>query len=149
MSYMWFPSEEPKEILIGNNLDKLSIPSLGYLRVLNEDYEFILFLNDNLIVGAWCLDIKSLSELFQNEAMEAIKILPDSRIELFEINSGLFKTILDLNEECKLSLPIRIDMFWDKIGFKTKVSREKLLAKYRIKEPSEEHIKNLVSTYKS
>ncbi|ADZ08734.1 hypothetical protein Metbo_0482 [Methanobacterium lacus] len=146
---MWFPSDEPKEILRGNNLDKLSIPSLGYLRILNENYEFILFLNDNLIVGAWCLDIKSLSELFQNEAMEVIKILPDSRIELFEINPRLFKTILDLNEECKLSLPIRIDMFWDKIGFNTNVSRETLLAKYRIKEPSEEHIKNLVSTYKS
>jgi hypothetical protein len=146
---MWFPSDEPKEILSGNNLDKLLIPSLGYLRILNENYEYILFLNDNLIVGAWCLDIKSLSELFQNEAMDVIKILPDSRIELFEINPRLFKTILDLNEECKLSLPIRIEMFWDKIGFNTNVSRETLLAKYRIKEPSEEHIKNLVSTYKS
>lgn len=146
---MWLPSDEPKEILRANKLNNSSIPNLGYIRVLNEEHELVLFLNDNLIVGTWCLDINSLKELFQNEAMEVIKILPDSRIEIFEINPGLFKTILDLNEECKLSLPIKIAVLWDKIGLNTNDSRETLLSKYKIKEPSEEYIKNLVGTYKS
>ena len=146
---MWLPSDEPKEIFNGNKLNHSSIPSLGYIRVLNEDYEFILFIKDNLIVGTWYLNINSLTELYQNEAMEVIKILPESQIEIFEINLRLFKTVLDLNEECKLSLPIKIGMLWDKIGLNTNDSRETLLSKYRIREPSEDDIKNLVSTYKS
>jgi len=146
---MWLPSDEPKKVFIGNKLDHSSIPSLGYIRVLNKDHEFILFLKDNMIVGTWYFNINSLTELYQNEAMEVIKIQAESKIEIFEINQGLFKTILDLNEECKLSLPIKINMLWDKIGLDTNDSRETLLSKYRIKEPSEDDIENLVSTYKS
>lgn len=145
---MWLPSDEPKAIVHGNRLNRNSIPSLGYIRILNEDYEAILFLNMNLIVGAWYLDSNSLNELFENEAMEVVKFSPDSKIEIFEINNSLFKTVVELNEECKLSLPIKIDMLWDKIDLNSNDSRESLLSRYRIKDPSEEDIKSLISDYK-
>lgn len=146
---MWLPSDEPKNQIYGNGLDKSYLPLLGYIKVLNEDYESIIFLNNELIVGAWYLDANSLNELYENDAMEKIKILPESRIEIYETREKLFKTIMELNEECKLSLPIRIDMFWDKIGLNSTDSREELLSKYRINEPSVDDVDNLIEGYKS
>ena len=146
---MWLPSDEPKEILYGNKFDEACIPPLGYIKVLNDDYESILFLNEDLIVGAWYLDITSLNELYENDAMELVKVLPESKIEIFETNLSFFKTVIELNEECKLSLPIKIEMFWDKIGLKSYDSRETLLSRCRIKEPSEDDIESLISGYKS
>ena len=72
---MWLPSDDPKEKMYGNKLAKEHIPSLGYIRILNDDYESILFLNEDLIVGAWHLDARTLHELYENDAMERIKIL--------------------------------------------------------------------------
>lgn len=146
---MWLPSNEPKNKLYGNKLDKSYLPLSGYMRILNENYESILFLSDNLIVGAWYINAESLNELYENEAMEKVKILSESTIEIYETGGKLFKTILELNEECKLSLPIRIDMFWDKIGLNSTDSREKLLSKYRINEPSVTDVDNLIEDYKS
>ena len=146
---MWLPSDEPKDKLYGNKLDKSYLPLYGYMRVLNENYESILFLSDNIVVGAWYLNVESLNELYENDAMEKVKILGESRIEIYETGQKLFKTILELNEECKLSLPIRIDMFWDKIGLNSTDSREELLSKYRINEPSVIDVDNLIKDYKS
>lgn len=146
---MWLPSDDPKEKMYGNKLSKDNIPSLGYLRILNEDYESILFLKNDLIVGAWYLDAKTLNELYENEAMEMVKILPESVIEIYATTQNLFNTVTELNEECKLSLPIKIDMFWDKIGLISTDSREKLLSRYRINEPSENDLENLINGYKS
>jgi hypothetical protein len=80
--------------------------------------------------------------------MEKVKISSESRIEIYETNEKLFKTVLELNEECKLSLPLRIDMFWDKIGLNSTDSREELLSKYRIHEPSVNDVENLINDYK-
>ncbi len=146
---MWLPSDEPKNRLYGNKLDKSYLPQSGYIRILNDNYESILFLSDDLVVGAWYLNVKSLTELYENEAMEKVKILSESKIEIYETGGKLFKTILELNEECKLSLPIRIDMFWDKIGLNSTDSREELLSKYRINEPSAIDVDNLLKDYKS
>jgi hypothetical protein len=145
---MWLPSDEPKNRIYGNKIDKSYLPLLGYIRILNEDYESIIFLNDDLIVGAWYLDSNSLNELYENNAMEKVKIHSESRIEIYETSKKLFKTILELNEECKLSLPLRIDMFWDKIGLNSTDSREELLSKYRINEPSVNDVENLINDYK-
>ncbi len=146
---MWLPSDEPKNKVYGNKLDKSYLPSSGYIRILNDDYESILILSDDLIVGAWYLDADSLNELYENDAMEKVKILPESRVEIYEAHGKLFKTIIELNEECKLSLPLRIDMFWDKIGLNSTDSREELLSKYRINEPSINDVESLINDYKS
>lgn len=146
---MWLHSDDPKEKTYGNKFSKESIPSLGYIKILNEDYESILFLNNGLIVGAWHLDALTLNELYENEAMEMVKILPESIIEVYETTQKLFNTVIELNEECKLSLPIKIDMFWDKIGFNSTDSREQLLSRYRINEPSKNDLESLINGYKS
>ena len=146
---MWLPSDEPKNKIYGNKLDKSYLPSLGYIRILNDDYESILLLDGDLIVGAWYLDAQSLNELYENDAMEKVKILPESRIEIYEASEKLFKTVFELNDECKLSLPLRIDMFWDKVGLNSTDSREELLSKYRILEPSVNDVDNLINDYKS
>ncbi len=146
---MWLPSDEPENKLYGNKLDKSYLPVYGYIRVLNDNYESILFLSDDLVVGAWYLNVESLNELYENDAMEKVKILSESRIEIYGTGKKMFKTILELNEECKLSLPIRIDMFWDKIGLNSTDSREELLSKYRINEPSVIDVDNLIKDYKS
>lgn len=146
---MWLPSDEPNDILYGNKFNKAHIPSLGYIRVLNENYESILFINNDLIVGAWYLDAESLNELYENNAMEMVKVLPESKIEIFETSQKLFNTVMELNEECKLPLPIKTDMFWDKIGITGVDSRETLLSRYRINEPSENDLEHLISGYKS
>jgi hypothetical protein len=145
---MWLPSDDPREKLYGNKLEKENIPSLGYIRILNDDYESILFINMDLIVGAWHLDAQTLNELYENDAMEKIKIKSESIIEIYETSEKLFTTVIELNEECKLSLPLSVDMFWDKIGLNSTDSREKLLSKYRIAEPSENDLENLISGYK-
>jgi hypothetical protein len=145
---MWLPSDDPKEKMYGNRLEKDSIPSLGYIRVLNDNYESILFINQDLVVGAWHLDAKTLNELYENDAMEKVKIMGESAIEIYETSEKLFITVIELNEECKLSLPLSIDMFWDKIGLNSTDSREKLLSKYRIPEPSENDLENLINGYK-
>ncbi|HML05806.1 MAG TPA: DUF2226 domain-containing protein [Methanobacterium sp.] len=145
---MWLPSDDPIEKVYGNKLEKENIPLLGYIRVLNDDYESIIFINKNLIVGAWNLNAGTLNEFYENDAMEKIKIESESIIEIYETSEKLFTTVLELNEECKLSLPLSVDMFWDKIGFKSIDSREKLLSRYRISEPSENDLESLISGYK-
>ena len=146
---MWLPSDEPEITMYGNKFEHSYLPSIGYIRILNEDYESILFLNDGLIVGAWYLDAGTLNELYENNAMELVKILPESKVEIFKTNHKLFETIMELNEECKLSLPLSIAMFWDKIGLNSTDSREKLLSKYRINEISENDVETLLNDYKS
>lgn len=145
---MWLPSDDPGEKVYGNKFKKENIPSLGYIRILNEDYESILFINDDLVVGAWHLDARTLNELYENDAMEKVKIKVESIIEIYETPEKLFTTVVELNEECKLSLPLSIDMFWDKIGMKSTDSREELLSKYRISEPSENDLESFINDYK-
>ncbi|MEN4018441.1 MAG: DUF2226 domain-containing protein [Methanobacterium sp.] len=145
---MWLPSDDPEEKVYGEKFKKENIPSLGYIRILNDDYESILFINDTLVVGAWHLDAGTLNELYENDAMEKIKIKTGSIIEIYESPEKLFTTILELNEECKLSLPLSVNMFWDKIGMKSTDSREELLSKYRISEPSENDLESLINDYK-
>jgi len=145
---MWLPSDDPEEKVYGNKFKKENIPSLGYIRILNNGYESILFINDNLVVGVWHLDAGTLNELYENDAMERIKINVESIIEIYETPEKLFTTIVELNEECKLPLPLSVNMFWDKIGMKSTDSREELLSKYRISEPSENDLESLINDYK-
>ncbi|MEN4006240.1 MAG: DUF2226 domain-containing protein [Methanobacteriaceae archaeon] len=145
---MWLPSDDPEEKIYGNKFKKENIPSLGYIRILSEDYESILFINDDLIVGAWHMDVRTLNELYENDAMERIKIKTESIIEIYETPEKLFNTVVELNEECKLSLPLRVNMFWDKIGIKSTDSRQELLSKYRISDPSENDLESLINNYK-
>lgn len=145
---MWLPSDDPEEKVYGNKFKKENIPSLGYIRILNNGYESILFINDNLVVGVWHLDAGTLNELYGNDAMERIKINVESIIEIYETPEKLFTTIVELNEECKLPLPLSVNMFWDKMGMKSTDSREELLSKYRISEPSENDLESLINDYK-
>jgi hypothetical protein len=145
---MWLPTDHPVNITY-NNLKRSHLPEFGYLRVLNSDNEAILFIKEGMIVGSWCMDVLSLDEFYENKAMKMIKISADSNLELYDMNIGMFDTLLELNEECKLSLPIEIDLLLNEIAVSDIKSREDILAKYRIKEPSDNDLEGLLNDYKS
>jgi hypothetical protein len=144
---MWLPTEDPKIMEYGN-LDKSDLPEFGYIKILNPDNEAVIFIKEGFIVGSWCMDASSLEEFHENKAMKSIDIAGDSKLEIYETNNSLFETLIELNEECKLSLPIEI-----KLIFNEKVSdiasRKDLLEKYRIRAPSEEDVESLLLNYKS
>ncbi len=125
------------------------MPEFGYLRILNKDNEAILFITEGMIVGSWCMDVLSLEEFYENKAMKMIKISSDSNLELYDMTSKMFNTLMELNEECKLSLPIEIDLLLNEIALFDIKSREDILAKYRIKEPSDQDLEGLLNDYKS
>ncbi|AEG18922.1 DUF2226 domain-containing protein [Methanobacterium paludis] len=151
---MWLPSNEPNLVIQGN-LKKSQLPSLGYLRVLTKGNEFLIFLKEMLVVGAWSFNIESFKECYENKALKLIEIEHESRIEIYEIDSNLFETIIELNEESKLSLPVEIDVILNRFKLNEVVDREDsinrkdLLSKYRINEPSEIDVENLLEDYRS
>ncbi len=143
---MWLPSNEP-EFKVNGSLKKSHLPDLGYIRILDRGNESILFTKDEKIVGAWHLSIESLEEFYENKAMEIMFIGPESQIEIYKMNSNLFQTIIELNEESKLSLPIEIDFILDRYNANNSVDRDKLLLKYRIREPSDHDVEKLINDY--
>lgn len=143
---MWLPSNE-SEMIIKGNLKKTHIPDSGYLRFLNGGNESILFISSARIVGAWHLDIDSLEEYYETKAMQLMIINPESKVEIYKMNENLFKTIMELNEECKLSLPVELDFIIDKYDANSPVDRDKLLLKYGIRDPSECDLDNLINEY--
>ena len=151
---MWLPSNEPNFVMQGN-LKKSQLPSLGYFRILTKGNEFLIFLKEMQVVGAWSFNIESFKECYENKALKLIEIEPESRIEIYEIDSNLFETIIELNEESKLSLPVKIDLILDKFKLndsnnrEDSVNREELLSKYRIHEPSEIDVESLLDDYRS
>jgi hypothetical protein len=144
---MWLPSDEPKKI-IKSNLKKTHIPDLGYIRVLDEGNESILFIKEKKIVGAWHLEIDKLEEYYEDKAMTLIDIRPESSVEIYNLEKKLFETILELNEESKLSLPLEIDLVLEKYELDKHVDRENLLKKYRIQDPSSNDLDVIIKEYK-
>ncbi len=130
------------------NLDKSDLPEFGYIKIFKRDNEAVIFIKEGFIVGSWCMNASSLEELYENKAMKNIDIAIDSKLEIYATSKSLFETLIELNEECKLSLPIEI-----KLIFNEKVSdissRKDLLEKYRIRAPSEEDVESLLLNYKS
>ncbi|AXV38034.1 MAG: hypothetical protein KO217_08950 [Methanobacteriaceae archaeon] len=145
---MWLPHNEPNLVKTGK-LKASEICSLGYIRILNDDNESILFIDGEMVVAGWYIDTDSLKEFYEVKAAEAITIKPESKIEIHELNSNLFNDLIELNEECKLSLPVKISYILDKNVLDNEVSREELLAKYRIRDLSENDVDNLIDDYKS
>lgn len=144
---MWLPTEDPK-IREYENLEKSDLPELGYIKILNPDSEAVIFIKEGSIVGAWCMDSSSLEEFHENKAMKRIDIVNDSNLEIYETNNSLFETLIELNEECKLSLPIEIKLILNK-RVSDIASRKDLLEKYRIKVPSDDDVESLLVNYKS
>lgn len=145
---MWLPPNEPNKIKLGK-IKESEICSLGYIRILNDDNESILFIDNDMVIAAWYLDSDSLKEIYEVKATEAIKIKPESKIEIYELTRNLFKDLIELNEESKLSLPVKISFILDKNVLNDEVSREELLKKYRIHDLSEDDVDNLLENYKS
>jgi len=81
---MWLPSDEPEITMYGNKFEHSYLPSIGYIRILNEDYESILFLNDGLIVGAWYLDAGTLNELYENMQWSWLKFSLNQRLKFLK-----------------------------------------------------------------
>jgi hypothetical protein len=146
---MWLPSDEEPKHFSSANLNKSKIPANGYMRILSRLDESILFIKSGMIVGAWNLNTDSLKEVYENKAMKLVDISSDSNIEIYEMGKKLFETIIELNEEVKLSTAVEIDSILDKVQNSELSSRENLLSKYRIKELSENDVENLISDYKS
>jgi hypothetical protein len=144
---MWLPTDQPKIMKYGN-LERSHLPEFGYIKVLNPENEAVIFIKEYLIVGSWCMDVNSLEEYCENNAMKRIDILHDSKLEIYKTDISLFETLIGLNEECKLPLPINIDiMLNEKVSDIS--SRNDLLQKYRIRIPSEKDVESLLDSYKS
>lgn len=143
---MWLPSNEP-EFVANGSLKRSHLPSLGYLRVLDKGNETVLFIKDEKIVGAWHLDVESLEEFYENKAIKSIIITSESKVELYKMEIKLFETIIELNEETKLSLPIEIDFILVKYNINKSVDRDELLEKYKIREPSQKDVETLINEY--
>ena len=143
---MWLPSEDP-EITVRGNLKRSHIPLLGYIKILEGGNESLLLVKDGKIIAAWNLNVESLVETHENKAMKLVNISSESRIEVYQLDDTMFSTIVDLNEECKLPLPIVIDFLLEKKV--EDVNREDVLSKYKIRDPSEDDIDNLLNGYKS
>ena len=144
---MWLPTEDPIIMEYGN-LDKSDLPEFGYVKILNPDNESIIFIKECVIVGSWCMDIDSLEEFYETKAMKRIDIANDSKLEIYKTNYSLFETLIELNEECKLSLPIEINLILNE-RVSDISSRKDLLEKYRIRVPSDSDVESLLVSYKS
>ena len=144
---MWLPTEDPIIMEYGN-LDKSDLPEFGYIKILNRDNEAVIFIKEGFIAGSWFMDASSLEEFYENKAMKNIDIANDSKLEIYQTNNSLFETLIELNEECKLSLPIEIKLILNEKVLDI-ASRKDLLEKYRIRAPSEEDVENLLLNYKS
>ncbi len=143
---MWLPPEDPQHTVRGN-LKKSHIPEMGYIKILEGGNESLLLINDEKIVAAWNLNIETLEETHENKAMNTVSISPESQIEVYELDDKMFSTIVDLNEECRLPLPVGVDFLLEKRI--EEVNRDDILSKYKIRDPSEDDIDNLLIDYKS
>jgi len=142
---MWLPSDDPQYMIRGN-LRISHIPERGYVKILEGGNESLLLIKDQRIIAAWNLNIETLEETRENKAMKLVSISPESRIEIYKLDDKMFSTIVDLNEECKLPLPAEIEFLLEKVE---EVNREEVLSKYKIRDPSEDDIDNLLNDYKS
>jgi hypothetical protein len=145
---MWLPSDEEPLHVLHASLNESKIPVTGYIKILNRQDESIIFIKNEMIVGAWNLNTDSLKESYENKAMELVEIKSESIIEIYAMGNKLFETIMELNEEVKLYSAIEIDIILT-IVRDVDVSREDILSKYRIKEPSENDVETLINDYKS
>ncbi|NYB53130.1 MAG: hypothetical protein HVN35_11315 [Methanobacteriaceae archaeon] len=143
---MWLPSEDPNHVVRGV-LKQSHIPERGYLKILDGGNESLLLIKDQKIIAAWNLDIESLEETLENKAMDKVSISSQSRIEVYKLDDNMFSTIVDLNEECRLPLPVGIEFLLEKRI--EELNRIDLLSKYKIRDPSESDIDNLLNDYKS
>jgi len=142
---MWLPSDDPQHVIRGN-LKISHVPEMGYVKILEGGNESLLLIKDQKIIAAWNLNIETLEETCENKAMKLVSISPESRIEIYKLDDKMFSTIIDLNEECKLPLPVEIGFLLEKVE---EVNREEVLSKYKIRDPSEDDIDNLLNDYKS
>jgi len=142
---MWLPSEDPNHIIRGN-LKISHIPDLGYIKILDGGNESLLLIKGEKIVAAWNLNIETLEETYENKAMNLVRISSESKIEVYKLDDNMFSTIVDLNEECKLPLPAEINFLLEQVE---EVDREDILSKYKIRDPSEDDIDNLLDDFKS
>ena len=143
---MWLPSEDPQHTVRGN-LKMSHLPEMGYIKILEGGNESLLLIKNKKIVAAWNLNIETLEESHENKAMNTLSISPKSRIEVYQLDDNMFSTIVDLNEECRLPLTAGIEFLLEKRM--DDVNREDVLSKYRIRDPSEDDIDNLLNDYKS
>lgn len=145
---MWLPSDEEPQYVLNGSLDKSKIPLTGYIRILSRWDESILFIKEGMIVGVWNLNTDSLKETYESRAMKLVDINSESTVEIYEMGNKLFETIMELNEEVKLSSELETKVILDRVQV-SESSREELLSKYRIKLPSENDVESLINDYKS
>ncbi|MCG2829397.1 DUF2226 domain-containing protein [Methanothermobacter sp. KEPCO 2] len=144
---MWLPFDNPKKMDY-RALRSSSLPEFSYIRILSGESEAIVFIMKEMIVGAWHLNLSTLEESHSHKAMEKIEINDDSIIEVYEADEDLFSTLIELNDESKLSIPLEADIIINEM-FMDVSSRDELLERYRIRVPSDESIERLISDYKS
>ena len=142
---MWLPSDDPQDIIRGN-LKISHVPEIGYVKILEGGNESLLLIKNQKIIAAWNMNIETLEETCENKALNLVSISHESRIEIYELDDKMFSTIVDLNEECKLPLPAEIEFILEKVE---EVDREEVLSKYKLRDPSEDDIDNLLNDYKS
>ena len=144
---MWLPSDEEPRYVLNGSLDESKIPETGYIRILSRWDESILFIKEGMIVGAWNLNTDSLKETYENKAMKLVDINLESTVEIYEMGKKLFETIMALNEEVKLASEVGINFVLDRVQV-PESSREDLMSKYRIQQPSENDVESLINDYK-
>jgi len=144
---MWLPFDNPKKMDY-RALKSSSLPEFSYIRILSGESETIVFIMREMMVGAWHLNLSTLEESHSHKAMEKIEINDDSIIEVYEADEDLFSTLIELNDESKLSIPLEADIIINEM-FMDVSSRDELLERYRIRVPSDESIERLISDYKS
>mgnify|MGYP000847677446 FL=1 len=144
---MWLPFDNPRKMDY-NVLKRSSVPEFSYIRILDNENEAIIFVTGNNIVGAWHIDFNTLEETHSHKAMERLEINHDSVVEVYETDADLFETLIELNDESKLSIPIDAEIIINEM-FLDKSSREELLERYRIRVPTDEAIERLIEDYKS
>lgn len=143
---MWLPFDNPKKMDY-RLLKSSSMPEFAYIRILSGETESIVFIMRQMIVGAWHLDLNTLEETHSHKAMEKIEINDVSSIEVYEADEDLFRTLIELNDESKLSISLDSGVIINEM-FMDVSSREELLKRYRIRVPSEESIEKLIDDYK-
>ncbi|MBE2899718.1 hypothetical protein DNK57_02600 [Methanothermobacter thermautotrophicus] len=144
---MWLPFDNPRKMDY-SVLKRASMPEFSYIRILDNENEAIIFVMEDKIVGVWHIDLNTLKETHSHKAMERIEINHDSVIEVYETDLDLFETLIELNDESKLSIPIDAEIIINEM-FLDRSSREELLEMYRIRVPTDEAIESLIEDYKS
>lgn len=144
---MWLPSDEEPKYVLNGSLVESKIPETGYIRILSRWDESILFIRERMIVGAWNLNTDSLKETYEGRAMKLVDVNSESTVEIYEMGKKLFETIMELNEEIKLASEVGIGFVLDRVQV-PESSRDDLLSRYRIQQPSENDVESLINDYK-